>query len=159
VVPWHRARIFGSRGYRPCGADKTIPAAEFGPDKLAVLAESLAQSADLNLETGRVHKNARPNKGQQFVLCDKRAVGVDKNHQEIERASAEFDRYTIGEQLPAPRQYAETAELERRVSRGRARVISQNSRILPAGRLALLSSYDRLQLHDPVPPLSVRSSN
>src|SRR5207248_6166822 len=103
LLPSHRKRIFGNRGDRAYGGGKAIPAAEFGPDKVAVLAESLAQRADLNLETGCVHKNARPHKGQEFVPCDKGAVGVDKNHQEIERASAEFDRYTIGEQLPAPR--------------------------------------------------------
>jgi hypothetical protein len=68
-----------------------------------VLAESLAQLADLNLEISRVDKNARPNTGQEFVLCDKRPVGLDENHQEIDGASAQFDRYTIGEQLPAPR--------------------------------------------------------
>jgi hypothetical protein len=104
VLPSHRTRIFGNRGDRACGGCKAIPAAEFGPDKVTVLAESLAQQRDLNLEISRVDKNARPNKGQEFVLCDKRSVGLDEDHQDIDGARAKFDRYTIGEQLPAPSQ-------------------------------------------------------
>jgi hypothetical protein len=104
VLPSHRTRIFQDRGDRAYGGCKAIPAAEFGPDKIAVLAESLAQLADLNLEISRVDKNARPNKGQEFVLSDKRPVGLDEDHQDIYGASAKFDRYTVGEQLPAPSQ-------------------------------------------------------
>lgn len=134
-------RIFEDRGCRPYGGGKAIAAAEFGPDEVAVLAESLAQCRDLNLEISLGDKNARPNKGQEFVLCDKRPVGIDENHQEIEGASAEFDRYTIGEQLPLPRQYAETAELDRRVARaGAARPLRKRSRTISARRLAFLSS-------------------
>ncbi len=144
MLPSHRTRIFGTLGYRPCGGDKAIAAAEFGPDKVAVLAESPAQQEDLNLEISRIHKNARPNNGEELVLCDKRPVGVDENHQEIEGASAKFDRYTIGEQLPAPRQDAETAELERRVGRGRAHLMLERSQTVSPCRLALLSWYDRL---------------
>ena len=100
----HRARIFGKRFYRSYGAGEAIPAAEFGSDKVAVLAEGLAQLADLNLEISCVHKSAWPNTGQEFVLGDKRPVGVDEDHQEIDGASAKFDRCAIGEQLPAPGQ-------------------------------------------------------
>jgi hypothetical protein len=102
VLPSHRARIFWYRGDRAYSCGEAIPAAEFGPDKVAVWAESLAQLRNLNLEIRCVHKSARPNKGQELVLCDKRPASVDKNHQEIEGASAQFDRYTIGEQLPTP---------------------------------------------------------
>jgi hypothetical protein len=144
MLPSHRTRIFGNRGDRAYGGDKAIAAAEFGPDKVAVLAESLAQLRDLNLDIRCVHKSAWPNKGEEFLLCDKRPVGVDENHQEIERASAKFDRYTIGEQLPAPRQYAETAELERHVGRGLPRLMPEHSRTISARRLVLLSSHDRL---------------
>ena len=42
--------------------DKAIPTAEFGSEEIAILAESLAQCADLNLQVACVDKNARPNK-------------------------------------------------------------------------------------------------
>jgi hypothetical protein len=102
VPPSHRARIFGKLFYRSYGAGEAIPAAEFGPDKVAVLAEGLAQLADLNLEISHIHKSVRPNERQEFVLCHKRPVGIDEDHQEIDGASAKFDRRTIGEQLSAP---------------------------------------------------------
>jgi hypothetical protein len=155
----HRRRIFGNRGDRAHGGGETITAAEFGPDQVAVLPESLAQRRDLNLEISHFDKNARPNKGQELVLCNKSPIGVDESHQEIEGASAQFHRHAIGKQLPAPRQYAETAELQRRVGRRRVRLIPEHSRTILTPWLALLSWYDRLWLHDPVPPLSVRSSN
>ena len=104
MPPSHRARTFGRSVDPADSGGKAIPSAEFGPDTVAVLAESLAQLGDLNLEISRVDKNARPNKGEELVLCDKRPVGVDENHQEIEGASAKFDRYAIGEQMAAPRQ-------------------------------------------------------
>jgi hypothetical protein len=143
VLALHRTRIFGNRGYRPYGADETITAAEFGPDEVAVLAESLAQRGDLNLEISRVDKNARPNKGHEFVLRDKRPVGVDEDHQDIYGASAKFDRYTIGEQLPAPSQQAETAELERRIGREWGRRMPEHFGIISPPRLALLCWNDR----------------
>jgi hypothetical protein len=144
VLPSHRTRIFGNRGGRAYGGCKAIPAAEFGADKVAVLAESLAQQRDLNLEVRCLDKNARPDKGHEFVFCDKRPVGVDEDHQDIYGASAKFDRYTIGEQLPLPRQYAETAELDRPVACVRARKMPKHSRTRSARWLAFLSSYDRL---------------
>lgn len=144
MLPSHWARIFGERFYPPYRGGQAVSAAEFGPDKVSVLAESPAQQEDLNLEISRIHKNARPDKGHELVLCDKRPVGIDENHQEIEGASAEFDRYTIGEQLPLPRQYAETAELDRRVARaGAARPMRKRSQTISARRLAFLSSQDR----------------
>jgi hypothetical protein len=118
-----RTRIFGNRSDRANGGGETITAAEFGPDKIAVLPESLAQRGDLNLEISPLDKNARPNKGQELVFCDKRPIGVDENHQEIKGASAQFHRHAIGKQLPAPRQYAETAELQRRVGGRRVRLM------------------------------------
>jgi hypothetical protein len=140
----HRTRIFADRGCRPYGGGKAIAAAEFGPDKVAVLAESLAQRRDLNLEISFVYKNARPNKGQELVLCDKRPIGVDENHQEIEGASAKFDRCAIGEQLPLAQQHAEPPELQRRVGRGQARLIPEHTRSILAARLVFRSSYDGL---------------
>jgi hypothetical protein len=88
VLPSHRPRLFRERFYRPYRGGEAVSAAEFGPDKVSVLAESLAQQEDLNLEISRIHKNARPNNGQELVLCDKRPIGVDEDHQEIEGASA-----------------------------------------------------------------------
>jgi hypothetical protein len=134
----HWTQIFRNCGDRADGGDEAIAAANLVPDKASVFAESLAQPENLNLEIGLVDKYAWPDESQEFLLRDEQTIGFEKDHQQVEGACAKFDRHAVSEQLPLPRQHAETAELERRVGRGRARPKADHSRTILAHPVALL---------------------
>ena len=99
-------------------ADESVTAAEFRADEVAVRAQCFAQCRDLKLEVLFRHDDARPHPADELLFRDERAVGLQKDQEEIEGARAEFDRNAVGEQLPPSQQDAETAEFEVRAGGG-----------------------------------------
>jgi len=94
-------------------AGEPVTAAMLGPNKLAVIAKSFAQSEDLDFQIFRGDDHTRPNPALQLVLCNECSIGLDQHDQDIERACAQFDRHAAGEQSPLAQQHAVSAELER----------------------------------------------
>jgi hypothetical protein len=93
-------------------AGKSIPAAKFRMDDIAVCPQRFAQHRDLKLEITFRHDDARPDPAHELLFGDERAVGLQQDQQEIEGARAEIDGNALGEQLPAAQQDTETAEFE-----------------------------------------------
>lgn len=58
------------------------------------------------------------NPADELFFRDERAICFQKDDEDIEGARAEFDRNTVGEQLPLSQQDAETAEFEIRAGGG-----------------------------------------
>ena len=58
------------------------------------------QCRDLKLQVLCRYYDARPHPADELFFRDERAICFQKDHEEIEGARAEFDRNTIGEQLP-----------------------------------------------------------
>jgi hypothetical protein len=81
-------------------ANESVTAAEFRTDEIAVRAQCFAQCRDLKLQVLCRYYDARPHPADELFFRDERALCFQKDHEEIEGARAEFDRNTIGEQLP-----------------------------------------------------------
>jgi hypothetical protein len=96
-------------------AGETIASAEFSADDIAVLAQRLAQCGDLNLEVLFRHYDIRPHPTDELLFGEEQPVGLQESHKEIERARAELDRNTVGEQLPLAQQDTETTKFESRL--------------------------------------------
>lgn len=75
------------RADRTNRTDKTVAAAGFGPDEIAVLAEGLAQCGYLRPQIDLFHGPTGPYPPHQLVLADQRSVGLEQNQQEIESPS------------------------------------------------------------------------
>ena len=74
----------------------------------------------------------RPHPAEEVFFCEEQAVGFQQDQKEIEDARADYDRNTVGQQLPPAQQHAETGEFERRVGCCRTRpvcVVLQRIRI------------------------------
>jgi hypothetical protein len=93
-------------------ADESVALAEFRADEIAVRAQCFAQCGDVNLQVLCRDKDARPHPSEKLLFCDERTVGLQQNQKEVEGASAELDRNTVGEQPPPAQQHAETAEFD-----------------------------------------------
>ena len=99
-------------GVRARYANEPVAAPEFRTDEIAVSAQCFAQGGDLNFEVLIRNNNARPHPVEKLLLCDERAVGLQQDQKEVEGASAELDRITVGEQPPPAQQHAETSEFD-----------------------------------------------
>jgi hypothetical protein len=85
------------RGIRGKHAGKSVAAAEFRADDIAVRAERFAQRGDLNLEVLFRDHEARPHSAEELLFGQEQAVGLQEDRKEIECARAEFDWNTVGE--------------------------------------------------------------
>src|SRR4029077_11898670 len=65
----------------------------------------------------------RPHPAEEVFFCEEQAVGFQQDQKEIEGARADYDRNTVGQQLPPAQQHAETGEFERRVGCCRTRPV------------------------------------
>jgi hypothetical protein len=83
-------------GTRAQYANEPVAAPEFRTDEIAVRAECFAQGGDLNLEVLVRHNNVRPHPVEELLLRDERAVGLQQDQEEVERASTNLDRNTAG---------------------------------------------------------------
>ena len=81
-------------------ADESVAPAEFRSDDIAVCAERFAQRRRRYLEVLFRHHDAWPHPAEELFFCDEQAVGLPQDQKEIEGARAEYDRNTVGEQLP-----------------------------------------------------------
>ena len=106
------ARRHGGAGRHPLAdlAGELVPAAGHGSNEIAIGAEHLAQCGDLPLEVILLDNPVGPYPVHQFVLAEDSAPGVDEDHEGIERASAEFDRPAVGEQLSAMADHRKAAK-------------------------------------------------
>jgi hypothetical protein len=82
-----------------CGGEP-VAAAEFGPDKIALFAESLAQQGDLNLQVLLRDNDAWPHATHELFFGDERSVGLYQGQEEIEGARPQRYRHTVGHQSP-----------------------------------------------------------
>jgi hypothetical protein len=105
-----------------CGSEP-IAAAEFGADEIAVFTKSLAQRRDLNFQVLLGDNDAGPYAAEELAFGDQRSVGLQQDQEEIEGARPHLDRHTVGDQLAAAQQNAESAEFERGVGCCRARPV------------------------------------
>ena len=115
----------------PCGiraqhASKSIAAAEFCMDEVAVSAQRFAQYRDLKPEVAFRHDDARPRPVHELLSSDVRAVSLQSDQQEIEGARAEFDWDAIGEQMPLSQKNA-----ERPNSRSALMVVPRHDQVAP----------------------------
>jgi hypothetical protein len=120
--------------------DKTVAAAGFGPDEIAVRAEGLAQSGYLRPQIDLFHGPTEPYPPHQLVLADQRSVGLEQNQQEIESPSPHLDWYTVGKQLAPPQQHKEPAEDKRFAVINRPRFMDRRQWTAAARRLPCLAS-------------------
>src|SRR5271165_6253888 len=123
MPPSRRALTTTPGDDRANSGSESVPAAELGADKVAVVAKSLAQREDLNLQVLLRNKNAWPHTAEKLVFGDQRSVSLQQDQEEIKGARPQLYRHAVGDQFPAAQQHAETAEFERRVGGCRARPI------------------------------------
>ena len=107
-----------SRRIRAQHAGKSVTAAAFGADQIAVGAERFTQPGDLKFNVFFDDDDARPHPAEELSFGDERAIGFQKDYQDIEGAAADLDRNAIGEQLPPAQKDAKTAEFEIRAAFG-----------------------------------------
>jgi hypothetical protein len=93
-------------------ANEPVTAADFGTDHIAVGAQRFAQRGDMKLDVFFDDDDAGPHPAEQLFFGDERAMGFQKDHEDVEGARAELHWNAIGEQLPLAQQNAETAEFE-----------------------------------------------
>ena len=67
---------------------------------------------NLNFEVFLRYRDARPHSADELFFPDERAIGFQKDHEDIEGVHAELDWNAVFEQLPPMQQNAETAEFE-----------------------------------------------
>jgi hypothetical protein len=120
VLASHRALTRTPGARRANCASKPIAAAEFGTDKIAVFAKSLAQCGDLNFQVILCDNDAWPRAAEEpLVTSDPSASSKTRS-----RSKARVPN-SIGipsaTNLAAAQQYAELAEFECCIGCGRAR--------------------------------------
>ena len=99
-------------GIRAQYANEPVAASEFRTDEIAVCAQRFAQRGDVNLQVLFRYYDARPHPVEKLLFCDERAVRLQQGQKEVEGASANLDRNTVGEQPPPAQQHAETSEFD-----------------------------------------------
>jgi hypothetical protein len=99
-------------------AGEPIAAAKFRKNQIAVCAERFAQCVNLKFEVVLRYHHARPHSADELFFRDERAIGSQKDQQDIQGAPAELDWPAVSEQLPPSQQDAETAEFEIRAGGG-----------------------------------------
>lgn len=122
------------RRIRAQHAGKSVAAADFSTDQIAVGAERFAQRGDVEFDVFFHDDDTGPYPAEQLCFRDQRAIGFQKHHEDIEGARAEFGGNAVGEQLPPAQQNAETAEFEIRAGGRAVRGVSALRKWVSASR-------------------------